>query len=151
MTPWHKVPSEQQGWLVTVTWRVPWRVPGTAVQAGVTAPRQSLGHLGRAELPFAPWPVPSHVAVTRCPLPGTQCQHSSGSCFVPDLAGVSQAPGGCQALWASALAGIARGAEPTAERSPCPAGHPCGAPAAVLDLPEGFGFAGITQRGSGAL
>lgn len=23
MTPWHKVPSEQQGWPVTVTWRVP--------------------------------------------------------------------------------------------------------------------------------
>lgn len=29
MTPWHKVSSEQQGRLVTVTWRVLWHVlPG---------------------------------------------------------------------------------------------------------------------------
>lgn len=35
MTPWHKVPSEQQGQLVMVTWHVLW---GTLVQAAESLP-----------------------------------------------------------------------------------------------------------------
>ena len=60
---------------------------------------------------------------TLSPPAGTRCQRSSGSCFVPEPAGVSQAPSGRQALWVSALGGRCQG---------------CGASARVIPLSHGW-------------